>query len=288
MDIDQARIDRWNYGPIPIYEPGLEGIVQETRNRNLFFSTNVEEAIEAAQIIFVSVNTPTKTCGVGKGKAADLRYLELATRTIGKVAKTPKIVVEKSTVPCRTAQHMQTILGRNHKVHFEVLSNPEFLAEGTAITDLLSPDRILIGGMETESGQEAQRLLAGVYANWVPQERIITMNLWSSELSKLAANAFLAQRISSINALSALCEVTGADVDEVAYAVGKDNRIGDKFLKASVGFGGSCFKKDILNLVYLCEAYNLPEVANYWHQVTFSVDYRFRSLVSMSIRRADS
>lgn len=267
VDIDQARIDRWNHGPIPIYEPGLEEIVEETRHRNLHFTTKVEEAVEAAQIIFVSVNTPTKTCGVGKGKAADLRYLELATRTIGKAAKSPKIVVEKSTVPCRTAQHMQTILGRNHKVHFEVLSNPEFLAEGTAIADLLLPDRILIGGMQTESGQEAQGLLASIYANWVPQERIITMNLWSSELSKLAANALLAQRISSINALSALCEVTGADVDEVAYAVGKDSRIGDKFLKASVGFGGSCFKKDILNLVYLCEAYNLPEVANYWHQV---------------------
>jgi UDPglucose 6-dehydrogenase len=269
VDIDQARIDRWNYGPIPIFEPGLEDIIKECRNRNLFFSTKVEEAIEQAQVIFVSVNTPTKTCGVGKGKAADLRFLELATRTIGKVAKSPKIVVEKSTVPCRTAQHIQTILGksRSDKVYFEVLSNPEFLSEGTALQDLLQPDRILIGGMETPSGIEAQKLLASIYAYWIPQDRIITMNLWSSELSKLAANAMLAQRISSINSLSALCEVTGANIDEVAYAIGKDTRIGEKFLKASVGFGGSCFKKDILNLVYLCEAFNLNTVANYWLQV---------------------
>ena len=269
VDIDQDRIDRWNNGPIPIYEPGLEDIINECRDRNLFFTTQVEEAIERSQLIFVSVNTPTKTCGVGKGKAADLRFLELATRTIGKVARSPKIVVEKSTVPCRTAQHMQTILGKNRsdRVYFEVLSNPEFLSEGTAIQDLLQPDRILIGCMETPSGIEAQNLLASIYANWIPKDRIITMNLWSSELSKLAANAMLAQRISSINSLSALCEVTGADIDEVAYAIGKDTRIGEKFLKASVGFGGYCFKKDILNLVYLSEAFNLDAVANYWLQV---------------------
>lgn len=269
VDIDQDRIDRWNNGPIPIFEPGLTEIVEQTRNRNLFFTTNLEQAIDQAQIIFVSVNTPTKTFGVGKGRAADLKYLELATRTISKYAKTSKIVVEKSTVPCKTAQYMQNILSRNKRfdITFEVLSNPEFLAEGTAINDLLFPDRILIGGLETKSGLAAQTALASVYANWVPSNRIVTLKLWSSELSKLAANAFLAQRISSINALTGLCEYTGADIDEIALAVGLDSRIGDKFLKASVGFGGSCFKKDLLNLVYLCEVYNLHEAANYWYQV---------------------
>jgi UDPglucose 6-dehydrogenase len=270
VDIDAGRIDKWNGGgPLPIYEPGLAEIVEECRGRNLFFSADVEAAVQRAQVVFVSVNTPTKTCGVGKGKAADLRYLELATRTVARAATTPKIVVEKSTVPCRTAQHIQTILSRsNRRVAFEVLSNPEFLAEGTAIADLLQPDRILIGGMPTEGGRAAQAALAGVYGHWVPPERILTMSLWSSELSKLAANAMLAQRISSVNALTPLCEATGADIDEVAGAVGRDSRLGDKFLKASVGFGGSCFKKDILNLVYLCEAYNLFEAATYWHQVS--------------------
>lgn len=242
------------------------------RGKNLFFTTDVDGAIRDADLIFVSVNTPTKKSGMGSGKSADLKYVESATRRIAEVSNSSKIVVEKSTVPCRTAESMRAILESNShaadpNVQFNILSNPEFLAEGTAIEDLLSPDRVLIGGLMTENGKAAQKALVDVYANWVPRDKIITTNLWSSELSKLAANALLAQRISSINTLSAVCEATGADVDEVAYAVGKDTRIGSKFLKASVGFGGSCFQKDILNLVWLCEQLGLPEVASYWKNV---------------------
>jgi len=269
VDLNQARIDAWNSDKLPIYEPGLEEIVFARRGKNLFFSTDVEGAIEEADMVFVSVNTPTKKGGFGAGMAADLKYIESATRMIAKVSKTPKIVIEKSTVPCRTADSMRAILDHNSVpgVQFDILSNPEFLAEGTAIKDLLNPDRVLIGALPTTTGRHAQKALAQVYARWVPTDRIITTGLWSSELSKLAANAMLAQRISSVNALSAVCEATGADIDEVAYAVGRDTRMGSKFLKASVGFGGSCFQKDILNLVYLSQSLNLPEVADYWKSV---------------------
>ncbi|KAK9473336.1 UDP-glucose/GDP-mannose dehydrogenase family, NAD binding domain-containing protein [Dipodascopsis tothii] len=269
VDLNQARIDAWNSDNLPIYEPGLDEVVKAVRGKNLFFSTDVDTAIKEADLVFVSVNTPTKKSGVGKGYAADLGYVESATRHIAKVSTSDKIVVEKSTVPCRTAQSMRKILDSNGKpgCRFDILSNPEFLAEGTAIKDLFNPDRVLIGSLDTPEGRAAAASLADVYAHWVPRKQVITMNLWSSELSKLAANAILAQRISSINALSAICEATGADVDEVSYACGLDSRIGPKFLKASVGFGGSCFQKDILNLVYLSESLHLPDVAAYWRQV---------------------
>jgi len=280
VDLNQARIDAWNSTDfkLPIYEPGLEDVVRQCRGRNLFFSTNVDKAIQEADLIFVSVNTPTKKSGVGAGFAADLNYVELATRNIASVATSSKIVVEKSTVPCRTAESMRTILEANSKpgCRFDILSNPEFLAEGTAITDLFKPDRVLIGSLQTQEGKDACESLAEVYANWVPEDRILTVGLWSSELSKLAANAMLAQRISSINALSAICEATGANIDEVAHAVGYDSRMGPKFLKASVGFGGSCFQKDILNLVYLSESCHLPEVAAYWRQVVEMNEYQKR------------
>ncbi|KAI8070470.1 UDP-glucose/GDP-mannose dehydrogenase family, NAD binding domain-containing protein [Gongronella butleri] len=281
VDVNPARIAAWNSDKLPIYEPGLDEVVLACRGKNLFFSTDVDGAIQEADLIFVSVNTPTKKSGMGAGMAADLAYVESATRRIAEVATSSKIVVEKSTVPCRTAQSMRTILEANStaQVQFDILSNPEFLAEGTAIRDLLSPDRVLIGALQTESGIEAQKALVDVYAHWVPRERVITTNLWSSELSKLAANAMLAQRISSINALSAICEATGADVDEVAYACGKDTRLGAKFLKASVGFGGSCFQKDILNLVYLSTQLNLPEVAAYWQQVVTMNEYQKKRFV---------
>ncbi|KAJ3048493.1 UDP-glucose 6-dehydrogenase 1 [Rhizophlyctis rosea] len=276
VDLNQARIDAWNSGNLPIYEPGLDEVVFACRGKNLFFSTEVDKAIVEADLIFVSVNTPTKKSGIGAGFAADLAYVESATRRIAQVATSSKIVIEKSTVPCRTAESMRTILEANSHdgIRFDILSNPEFLAEGTAVPDLMKPDRVLIGSLQTPEGIKAQQALAAVYANWVPKEKIITMNLWSSELSKLAANALLAQRISSINALSAICEATGADVDEVAYACGLDTRIGPKFLKASVGFGGSCFQKDILNLVYLSESLHLPEVAAYWKQVVDMNEYQ--------------
>lgn len=265
VDINAERIAAWNSSDLPIYEPGLDEIVQAARGKNLFFSTNVDEAIREADVIFVSVGTPTKTYGMGAGKAADLVYIESAARMIAKVAKGPKIIVEKSTIPVRTAEAIKTILEANStEGTFQVLSNPEFLAEGTAVEDLTNPDRILIGGVPTVEGQAAVESLASVYRNWIPDDRIIRTNLWSSELSKLVANAFLAQRISSINSISALCEKTEADVDEVANAIGMDSRIGSKFLKASVGFGGSCFQKDLLNLVYLSGHFGLPEVANYW------------------------
>ena len=275
VDPNAGRIAAWNSETLPIYEPGLFEIVKSARGRNLFFSTEVEEAIRIADIIFVSVGTPTKSHGVGAGRAADLQYIELAARTIAKVAVGPKIIVEKSTIPVKTAEAILTILRSNSKSgQFQVLSNPEFLAEGTAIADLQSPDRVLIGGETTPEGRQAVETLVSVYANWVPRERILTTNLWSSELSKLVANAFLAQRISSINSISALCEATGADVDEVAHAIGRDSRIGPKFLKASVGFGGSCFQKDILNLTYLCKHFGLAEVANYWESVVRMNDWQ--------------
>lgn len=275
VDLNAQRIKAWNSQNLPIYEPNLPEIVTPARdgsngrNANLFFSTEVEAAIAASDLVFVSVNTPTKTTGLGAGSASDLGYLESAVRMIAKVSVTDKIVVEKSTVPCRTAESIRDILDANGKpgVRFDVLSNPEFLAEGTAISDLLYPDRILIGSLSDEHGLAAAAALAEVYAGWVPRDRIITMNLWSSELAKLAANALLAQRISSINALSAICEAVGAEVDEISYAVGRDKRIGPYMLKASVGFGGSCFKKDVLNLVYLSETLHLPEVAAYWKAV---------------------
>ena len=282
VDLNKDRIDLWNsedLDQLPIYEPGLDKVVKIARGRNLFFSTDVEKAIASAEMIFIAVNTPTKTYGEGKGMAADLKFIELCARQIADVAITDKIIVEKSTLPVRTADILQTILDSNgNGVNFEVLSNPEFLAEGTAINDLLNADRVLIGGKQNPSGLEAIESLVNIYSNWLSPEQIITTNLWSSELSKLTANAFLAQRISSINALSELCEATEADIEEVAYAIGTDSRIGPKFLKASVGFGGSCFQKDVLNLVYLCRHFNLPEVANYWEQIILMNDhqkYRF-------------
>ena len=280
VDLNEQRIKDWNdpnTDNIPIYEPGLSEIVAEARGRNLFFSTEVEKAIDEAQVIFISVNTPTKTYGKGKGMAADLKYIELCARQIAKVAKQNKIVVEKSTLPVRTAEAIKSILDNTgNGVQFQILSNPEFLAEGTAVTDLLNPDRILIGGDTTPEGEAAINSLVDVYANWVSKDKILTTNVWSSELSKLTANAFLAQRISSINAMSELCEKTGADVNEVARAIGMDSRIGPKFLKASVGFGGSCFQKDILNLVYIAKTYGLNEVAEYWEQVIIMNDHQKR------------
>lgn len=277
VDINPERIAAWNTDELPVYEPGLLEVVKQARGRNLFFNTDVESGIKEADMIFISVNTPTKTFGIGKGRAADLRFVELCARQIAQLSTTDKIVVEKSTLPVRTAQAVKTILSETgNGIKFQVLSNPEFLAEGTAIQDLLEPDRVLIGGDQTKDGLVAIDALASIYASWVPRERIIQTRLWSSELSKLTANAFLAQRISSINSISALCEATGADVDEVAYAIGSDTRIGSKFLKSSVGFGGSCFQKDILNLVYLCEYFGLPEVAAYWEQVIILNDYQKR------------
>ncbi len=271
VDINKDRIGAWNdtdLDNLPIYEPGLKEVVQEARGRNLFFTTEVEKAIDEAQIIFISVNTPTKTYGKGKGMAADLKYIELSARQIAKVATSDKIVVEKSTLPVRTAQAIKDILDHTgNGVKFQILSNPEFLAEGTAVQDLLNPDRVLIGGEESVDGKEAIDALVDIYASWISREKILTTNVWSSELSKLVANAFLAQRVSSINAISELCEVTGADVSEVSRAIGMDSRIGPKFLKASVGFGGSCFQKDILNLVYIAKSYGLNKVADYWEQV---------------------
>ena len=278
VDLNQQRIEAWNsddLDQLPVYEPGLKEVVKEARGRNLFFSTDVEKAIEESQMIFMAVNTPTKTYGEGKGFAADLTFVEKCARQIAAVSSTDKIVIEKSTLPVRTAEKIKEVLGSNTKgVNFEVLSNPEFLAEGTAIQDLFKSDRVLIGGDDTESGKAAVAALVSIYSNWIPKEKILTTNVWSSELSKLASNAMLAQRISSINSLSTLCEETGANIEEVSKAIGMDTRVGSKFLKASVGFGGSCFQKDILNLVYLCRNYGLEEVAEYWHQVVKINDYQ--------------
>lgn len=273
VDLNQQRIDAWNSDDLPVYEPGLDEVVREARGRNLTFSTNVDQAIAEADMIFIAVNTPTKHFGIGAGRAANLEFIEKCARQIAKVSKGHKIVVEKSTLPVRTAEAVKRILSSSSNgATFDVLSNPEFLAEGTAVEDLLDPDRVLIGG-ESEAAVKA---LADVYGQWVSREKILTTNLWSSELSKLTANAFLAQRVSSINAISALCEATEADIDEVSKAIGTDSRIGPKFLKASVGFGGSCFQKDILNLVYLCEHFGLREVAEYWEQVVIMNDYQKR------------
>ncbi|MDP5026599.1 MAG: nucleotide sugar dehydrogenase, partial [Flavobacterium sp.] len=288
VDLNEKRIAAWNdpdVENIPIYEPGLSDVVAEARGRNLFFSTEVDKAIDQADMIFISVNTPTKTYGVGKGMAADLKYIELCARQIARVAKNDKIVVEKSTLPVRTASAIKNILDNTgNGVNFQILSNPEFLAEGTAVEDLFAPDRVLIGGDSTPEGQKAIQLLVDVYANWVPKDKILTTNVWSSELSKLTANAFLAQRVSSINALSELCEKTGADVNEVARAIGMDSRIGPKFLKSSVGFGGSCFQKDILNLVYIAKSYGLNEVADYWEQVIIMNDHQKRRFAKNIIK----
>ncbi|MDB4067489.1 nucleotide sugar dehydrogenase [Flavobacteriaceae bacterium] len=278
VDINEQRIAAWNHADLdqlPIYEPGLKEVVAEARGRNLFFSTGVEKAIEESQMIFMAVNTPTKTYGEGKGFAADLTFVEKCARQIAEVATSDKIVIEKSTLPVRTAEKIKEVLSINTKgVHFEVLSNPEFLAEGTAIQDLFKSDRVLVGGDDTKTGKAAVAALVSIYSNWITKEKILTTNVWSSELSKLASNAMLAQRISSINSLSALCEKSGADIEEVSKAIGMDSRIGPKFLKASVGFGGSCFQKDILNLVYLCKHFGLDQVAEYWHQVVKINDYQ--------------
>jgi UDPglucose 6-dehydrogenase len=281
VDVNAERIAQWNSRDLPVYEPGLQEVVEAARGRNLTFSTNVEQAIRDANLIFISVNTPTKTFGVGAGRAANLEFVEKCARQIAEFSTGHKVVVEKSTLPVRTAETIARILQSSAtNATFDVLSNPEFLAEGTAIEDLLNPDRVLIGGESPGAVEQ----LAAVYRRWIPQEKILTTNVWSSELSKLTANAFLAQRVSSINALSALCEATGADVDEVARAIGTDTRIGPKFLKASVGFGGSCFQKDILNLVYLCEHFGLSEVAKYWEQVVVMNDYQKRRFAARIVR----
>ncbi len=275
VDINHQRIDAWNSSVLPVYEPGLDNIVKKTRGKNLFFAKDIENQIRKNDIIFVSVNTPTKTFGTGAGMAADLQYWEKTARQILEHSQSPKIVIEKSTLPVKTALAMERILGSAQgKVTFEVLSNPEFMAEGTAIDDLENPDRVLIGSRETKSGLKARAELVDIYSRWVPEERIITSTIWSSELSKLVANAFLAQRVSSINSISALCEKADANVSEVAKAVGMDSRVGGKFLSAGIGFGGSCFKKDILNLAYLCNYYGLPEVADYWESVVKINEYQ--------------
>jgi UDPglucose 6-dehydrogenase len=280
VDINPKRIDAWNSEELPIYEPGLQEIVKRCRGKNLFYSTDIPTAIKEADVIFVSVNTPTKTFGCGAGKASDLQFLERTARQIVEHSQEGKIVVEKSTLPVRTAQALSKVLQANEKgLRFQIVSNPEFLAEGTAIQDLNEPDRVLIGGTDDAEGQEAVEVVASIYTHWVPREKIITTSLWSSELTKLVANAFLAQRISSINSISALCEKTGADIDQVSHAVGRDQRIGERFLKSGIGFGGSCFKKDILNLVYLCDHYGLPEVARYWESVVLINDYQARRFV---------
>ena len=294
VDINADRIKAWNgsFDQLPVYEPGLTEVVEEVRGKNLFFSTEIDKAIDEAQMIFMAVNTPTKTSGQGKGFAADLKYVVASAQQIAKASRSNKIVVEKSTLPVRTAETIKEVLYENNKeVHFEVLSNPEFLAEGTAIQDLFKSDRVLIGGNNTKSGQEAVEALVSIYSKWIPREKILTTNVWSSELSKLASNAMLAQRISSINSLSALCEKTNADIDEVSTAIGMDHRIGPKFLKVSVGFGGSCFQKDILNLVYLSQHYGLDEVAEYWHQVVKMNDYqknRFANKIIEKIKYSGS
>ena len=286
VDINKSRIAAWNAKnyALPIFEPGLVDVVKEVRGKNLFFSTDIKKAVQDCDIIFVGVNTPTKMFGKGAGRASDLQYWEATARNIAKWANGDKIVVEKSTLPVRTAAAMSAILNTHEKYHFEVLSNPEFLAEGTAIKDLLTPDRVLIGGAKTPSGDAAVDELVKVYCGkggkWVPRERVLTTNVWSAELTKLAANAFLAQRVSSINAIAGLCEATGADVDEVARVIGADHRIGPKFLKAGPGFGGSCFKKDVLNLVYLCERFGLHTAAEYWMGVIKMNDHQQERIVS--------
>jgi len=280
VDISQERIDAWNSDNLPIFEPGLLERVQKARGKNLFFSTEIDRCIDEADIIFVAVNTPTKMFGEGAGKAVDLQFIEQTARRIKENAKSNKIVVEKSTIPVRAAETMANILhSGNSSVQFEILSNPEFMAEGTGIRDMEAPDRILIGSKDTPSGLAARDVLMEIYLHWVPKERLVTTNLWSSELSKLVSNAFLAQRISSINTIASICEATEADVTEVSRAIGMDSRIGPKFLNAGPGFGGSCFRKDILNLVYLCEFYQLNEIASFWEQVVSLNDYQMDRFV---------
>ena len=296
VDINEERIKAWNsedFSKLPIFEPGLEDIIKKCRGVNLFFSNNVEESISKADIIFISVNTPTKKKGIGAGFASDLKWVESSARQIAKFASNHTIVVEKSTLPVKTAETIKSILNsseqneginkmniKNNQKSFSIVSNPEFLAEGTAINDLQKPDRVLIGGEDNYSID----LISDIYQNWVDKEKIITTNLWSSELSKLVSNAFLAQRISSINSISAICEATGANINEVAKAIGTDTRIGSKFLKPGPGFGGSCFKKDILNLVYLCKFYGLNEVADYWEQVVDINQWQQNRISSLVIR----
>jgi len=303
-DNDFNKINAWNSDNLPIYEPGLYEIVKKQRGKNLFFTTNIESAISSSDIIFISVGTPTKQRGFGSGSAAELKFVEKAARKIAEISISSKIIVEKSTVPCKTAEHIRSILNsyKNFKkiknknesndkkplknnIHFEILSNPEFLAEGTAVNDIIFPDRVLIGGLQTKEGLEAQNILYQIYSYWIPKEKIIKMGLWSTELSKLAANALLAQRISSINSLSVLCEEIGADIQEVSYACGLDSRIGSKFLKPCVGFGGSCFKKDILNLIYLSNAFNLYEIAEYWKQIILINEYRKMKFIKKILDR---
>jgi len=277
VDKNEEKINSWNgnIDNLPIYEPGLKEIIKKTRGKNLFFSNDIDNAIINSDIIFIAVNTPTIKEGPGAGFGADLKYIINCAEHIAKIAKSDKIIVEKSTVPIKTAEKLEQIFSKkNSSVNFEILSNPEFLAEGTAIEDLRNPDRVLIGGNKSASGQNAVNILADIYSKWVSKEKIITTNLWSSELSKLASNAMLAQRISSINSLSAICDKSGADIKEVSKAIGLDHRIGKYFLNPSVGFGGSCFQKDILNLVYLCKTYGLDEVAEYWHQVVKMNNYQ--------------
>jgi len=285
VDISKERIDAWNSDQLPLFEPGLMDRVAKVRGKNLFFSTDIDTAIDQADIIFVSVNTPTKNFGEGAGKAVDLQFIEKTARRIMKNARSNKIVVEKSTLPVRAAETLATILhSGSNSVKFEILSNPEFMAEGTGIHDMEFPDRVLIGSRETPSGLAARQELIDLYRHWVPEENLITTNLWSSELSKLVSNAFLAQRISSINSIAAICEETEADVTEVSRAVGRDSRIGAKFLNAGPGFGGSCFRKDILNLVYLCEHYQLNEIAAFWEQVVTLNDYQMERYVKRILR----
>ena len=285
VDINKDRIDQWNSDNLPIYEPGLDEVVNSCRGKNLFFTTDVANGIKEADIIFVSVNTPTKTFGEGAGMASDLQYWEKTAHEIIEHSDRDKIIVEKSTLPVRTAEALDRILKSNEKgINFEIVSNPEFLAEGTAIKDLIDGDRVLIGSHNTKSGLNAAKEISNIYAHWMTNDRILTTNLWSSELTKLVANAFLAQRISSVNSISALCEKTDADISEISYAVGKDSRIGSKFLNASVGFGGSCFRKDILNLVYIARSYGLIEVADYWEMVIKMNEYQETRFVNKMVK----
>lgn len=286
VDVDSKKIEAWN-GPVsklPVYEPGLSDIIKKVRGKNLFFSNDIDSGITNSEMIFMAVNTPTKKEGEGKGMAADLKYVEASALKIAQVSSNNKIVIEKSTLPVRTAERIKEILeSENKKVKFDILSNPEFLAEGTAIQDLFKSDRVLIGGDSSKSGQEAVKALVKIYSRWIPRKKILTTNVWSSELSKLASNAMLAQRISSINSLSAICYKTGAETDDISKSIGMDHRIGKYFLKPSPGFGGSCFQKDILNLVYLCKHYGLNEVAEYWHQVVKINDYQRKRLSELII-----
>jgi len=286
VDISEERIAAWNSDCLPIYEPGLKDRVERARGKNLFFSSDVDGCIAEADIIFVSVNTPAKTFGEGAGKASDLQYIEQTARRIKENSTSSKIVIEKSTLPVRAAETIASILhsGEN-SVRFEILSNPEFMAEGTAIRDMEEPDRVLIGSHDTPTGSAARDELLKIYLKWVPREKIITTKLWSSELSKLVSNAFLAQRISSINSVATICEATEAEVIEVADAVGRDSRIGPKFLNAGIGFGGSCFRKDILNLVYLCEYYKLDDIAQFWNSVIEINDNQMERFVSRILEK---